>query len=181
MKLKTSASGVTLHSSFYLKARRKTHKHSNAFGVRRAASALSHPNICTVYEIAQEGERLFIAMEFVEDQTHEYYITGKPLSTEETIDCPYELGAHRQSAFSRALCPVYVRGQAYLALHDGGKAVVEFEKILGHRGNVLYEPIGALAHLGLARAYVLEGDTVKTRAARQDFLALWRDADPDRC
>jgi len=92
---------------------------------------------------------------------------------------PYELGAYSQGPFSPVLYPIYVRGQAYLALHDGGKAVVEFEKILDHRGVVLYEPIGALAHLGLARAYVLQSDTVKARAAYQDFLAIWKDADPD--
>jgi len=44
---------------------------------------------------------------------------------------------------------------------------------------VLNFPLGALAHLGLARAYVLQGDTVKARAAYQDFLTLWKDADPD--
>jgi tetratricopeptide (TPR) repeat protein len=75
--------------------------------------------------------------------------------------------------------PVYARGEAYLAAHRGGEAAAEFQKILDHRGIVLNEPIGALAHLQLGRAYVLQGDTPKARAAYQDFLALWRDADPD--
>jgi hypothetical protein len=52
-------------------------------------------------------------------------------------------------------------------------------KILDHRGVVSNEPIGALAHLGLARAYALAGDSAKSRTAYQDFFALWKDADPD--
>jgi eukaryotic-like serine/threonine-protein kinase len=91
----------------------------------------------------------------------------------------YELGSYAQTAFSPALYPVYVRGQAYLAMHDGAKAVVESQKILDHRGVVLYEPIGALAHLGLGRAYAMQGDTAKAKAAYQDFLTLWKNADPD--
>ena len=56
---------------------------------------------------------------------------------------------------------------------------MEFEKIIHWRGVVVNEPIGALAHLGLARAFVLQADTAKARAAYQDFLTLWKDADPD--
>ena len=74
---------------------------------------------------------------------------------------------------------VFVRGEAYLAAYKGGEAAAEFQKILDHRGLVLNQPIGALAHLGLGRAYVLQGDTVKAKAAYQDFLSLWKDADPD--
>jgi eukaryotic-like serine/threonine-protein kinase len=72
-----------------------------------------------------------------------------------------------------------VRGEAYLAAHQGSEAAAEFQKILDHRGIVGNEPIGALAHFGLARAYVLQGDTSKAKAAYQDFLTLWKDADPD--
>jgi tetratricopeptide (TPR) repeat protein len=75
--------------------------------------------------------------------------------------------------------PAYVRGEAYLALHQGPQAAAEYQKILEHRGIVLNCLNGALAHLGLARAYVLQGDTVKAKAAYQDFLTLWKDADPD--
>ena len=75
--------------------------------------------------------------------------------------------------------PVYVRGEAYLAAHQGKEAAAEFQRILDHRGIVLNEPIGALAHLQLGRAYSLQGDTAKARAAYQDFLTLWKDADPD--
>ena len=78
-----------------------------------------------------------------------------------------------------SLYPVYVRGQAYLAAHESSKAVIEFQKIIDHRGIVLNSPIGALAHLQLGRAYAMQGDTVKAKAAYQDFLTLWKDADPD--
>jgi len=72
-----------------------------------------------------------------------------------------------------------VRGETYLAAHQGSEAAAEFQKILDHRGIVVNEPIGALAHLGLARAYALQGDNAKAKAAYQDFLTLWKDADPD--
>ena len=78
-----------------------------------------------------------------------------------------------------AMFPVFVRGEAYLAVRQGSKAAAEFQKILDHRGLVLNQPIGALAHLGLGRAYVLQGDIPKAKAAYQDFLTLWKDADLD--
>jgi eukaryotic-like serine/threonine-protein kinase len=77
------------------------------------------------------------------------------------------------------LYPVYVRGQAYLAARQGKEAAAEFQKLLDHRSIVLNSPLGALAHLGLARSYSLQGDTVKAQAAYQDFVTLWKDADPD--
>jgi eukaryotic-like serine/threonine-protein kinase len=75
--------------------------------------------------------------------------------------------------------PAYVLGEAYLAAHEGMEAAAEFQKILDHRGIVLNSPIGALAHLGLGRAYVLQGDTAKAKTAYQDFFTLWKDADAD--
>jgi DNA-binding winged helix-turn-helix (wHTH) protein/tetratricopeptide (TPR) repeat protein len=90
----------------------------------------------------------------------------------------YELGYSEPFQFG-TLYPVYVRGEAYLALHQGSQAAAEYQKILYHRGIVLNCPTGALAHLGLARAYTMQGDTAKAKAAYQDFLALWKDADPD--
>jgi hypothetical protein len=63
-------------------------------------------------------------------------------------------------------------------LHDGNRAAAEFQKFIDHRGQVRNSPWGALAHLGLARAYAMLGDTVKALAAYQDFLTLWKDADP---
>jgi Tfp pilus assembly protein PilF len=82
-------------------------------------------------------------------------------------------------AFIGPFYPIYVRGQAYLAAHQGAEAAIEFQKILDHRGIVVSDPIGALAHLQLGRAYVLSGDSSKARTAYQDFLALWKDADED--
>jgi eukaryotic-like serine/threonine-protein kinase len=93
---------------------------------------------------------------------------------------PYELGLPSLNYYNWPnLYPVYVRGEAYLARRRGVEAAAEFQKILDHRGIVLNEPIGALARLQLGRAYVLQGDNAKSRAAYQDFLTLWKDADPD--
>jgi serine/threonine protein kinase len=93
---------------------------------------------------------------------------------------PYELGRTTYSTLQwTALYPVYVRGEAYLAARQGKEAAAEFQKILDHRGIVLNGPIGALARLQLGRANALQGDTAKAKAAYQDFLTLWKDADPD--
>jgi hypothetical protein len=78
-----------------------------------------------------------------------------------------------------SLCPAYVRGLADLAAPQGAEAAAEFQKIIDHRGIVLTDPIGALAHLQLGRAYALSGDKTKAKSAYQDFLTLWKDADPD--
>jgi serine/threonine protein kinase/tetratricopeptide (TPR) repeat protein len=91
---------------------------------------------------------------------------------------PYELGEPPPTQ-EGTLYPAYLRGEAYLLARQGQAAATEFQKFLDHRGIVVNFPLGALAHLGLARAYALSGDTVKSRAAYQDFLALWKDADPD--
>jgi DNA-binding winged helix-turn-helix (wHTH) protein/tetratricopeptide (TPR) repeat protein len=77
------------------------------------------------------------------------------------------------------LCPVYLRGEAYLRLHDGNAAAVEFQKFIEHRGLVVNFSWGALARLGLARAYAQTGDTEKSLAGYREFLAIWKDADPD--
>jgi eukaryotic-like serine/threonine-protein kinase len=93
---------------------------------------------------------------------------------------PYELGQpNTGSTLSIALYPVYVRAEALRAAKQGKEAFGEYQKILDHRGVVINGPIGALAHLGLGRAYVLAGDAAKAKIAYQDFLALWKDADPD--
>jgi serine/threonine protein kinase/tetratricopeptide (TPR) repeat protein len=91
---------------------------------------------------------------------------------------PYELG-QTNSSFTFALYPVYLRGEAYLAAKQGAAAGNEFQKILDHASLVGNEPLAALAHLGLGRAYALAGDSAKSKVAYQDFLALWKDADPD--
>lgn len=90
---------------------------------------------------------------------------------------PYELG-HTNEDFTFALYPIYFRGQAYLAAKNGA-AAGEFQKILDHASIVGNEPIGALAHLGLARAYSLSEETAKAKTAYQDFFTLWKDADSD--
>jgi hypothetical protein len=86
---------------------------------------------------------------------------------------PYEFG---DDAY---LYPAYVRGAAYLAARQGREAAVEYQKILDHRGVVISDPTGALAHLQSGRAYALAGDNSKAKTAYQDFLTLWKDADPD--
>jgi hypothetical protein len=78
-----------------------------------------------------------------------------------------------------AMYPTYLRGEAYLALHKAGNAAAEFQKILDHPGVVLGDPIGALARLQLARAATMSGQTDAAKAAYQNLLALWKDADPD--
>jgi len=97
------------------------------------------------------------------------------------IAAPSELGAPRSSfhGFFGTLYPVYVRGEAYLAAHQGAEAAAEFQKILDHRGIVVSDPIGALGHLQLGRAFALSGDKTRAKTAYQDFLTLWKDADPD--
>jgi tetratricopeptide (TPR) repeat protein len=97
------------------------------------------------------------------------------------ITVPYDLGAPRSSFFGffGTFYPVYVRGEGYLAAHQGAEAATEFQKILDHRGIVVSDPIGALANLQLGRAFALSGDKSKAKTAYQDFLTLWKDADPD--
>jgi len=74
---------------------------------------------------------------------------------------------------------VYVRGEAYLKSRNGKQAAAEFQNIIDHRAVVTNDVLGALAHLQLGRAYAVDGDTAKSKAAYQDFLTLWKDADPE--
>jgi eukaryotic-like serine/threonine-protein kinase len=105
---------------------------------------------------------------------------GNPAQATQTLALaePYELGVTALDDGS-SLYPVYVRAKALLAAKQGAAAAVEFQKILDHPGVVQDEPIGSLARLGLAQAYVLAKDTSKGRAAYQDFLNLWKDGDQD--
>jgi eukaryotic-like serine/threonine-protein kinase len=89
------------------------------------------------------------------------------------VSGPIELGDQGD------LSPIYLRGEAYLMLRDGSAAAAEFQKFIDHRGRVGNFPWGALARLQLARACALSGDKTKAKIAYQDFLALWKDADPD--
>jgi serine/threonine protein kinase/tetratricopeptide (TPR) repeat protein len=89
---------------------------------------------------------------------------------------PYELGGPLAFPY---LYPVWVRGHAYMAAHNGVAAAAEFQKLIDLPGIVINQPIGSLAHLELGRAYALSGENVKARASYQNFLTLWKDADPD--
>lgn len=77
------------------------------------------------------------------------------------------------------LYPAYVRGEVYMAAGNGKQAAAEFSKLIDHPGMVLNFPLGALVHLQLGRAHALVGDTIKARAAYEDFFNIWHDADPD--
>ncbi|MGO9366453.1 MAG: protein kinase domain-containing protein [Terriglobales bacterium] len=93
---------------------------------------------------------------------------------------PFELGqAQPQTQVGALLYPVYVRAEALMAAHRAGDAAREYQRIIDARVIVLNCPLGSLAQLGLARAYVMAGDTVKAKATYQEFLTLWKDADSD--
>ena len=95
---------------------------------------------------------------------------------------PYELGWQGASTggFSGSLFVIYVRGRAYMAAHGGTEAAAEFQKIIDHIGVVSNDPtIVVAARLQLARALALSGDRGKAKSAYEDFLELWKDADPD--
>jgi eukaryotic-like serine/threonine-protein kinase len=106
---------------------------------------------------------------------------GKGNSSQAVVDleaaAPYELG--EAGTFINYLYPAYARGQAYLLARNGTAAAAEFQKLLDHRGIVTNFVTGSLAHLQIGRAYAMAGDTAKAKAAYQDFLTLWKDADPD--
>jgi tetratricopeptide (TPR) repeat protein len=94
---------------------------------------------------------------------------------------PYDLAMPGTAFFARfgGLYPVYVRGQAYLEAGRGPQAATEFQRVLDHRGIVLADPIGAVAHLQLGRALTLSGEAARSKKAYEDFLALWKNADSD--
>ncbi len=87
-----------------------------------------------------------------------------------------ELG---QPAFAILMHPVYVRGEAFLAAGKGAEATAEFQKIIDHHGLMQNDPIGALAHFQLGRAYAMQGKIPEARGAYEDFLNLWKDADAE--
>jgi eukaryotic-like serine/threonine-protein kinase len=105
---------------------------------------------------------------------------GKPSDALATLDAitSYELSIPENGA-QMTLLPVYVRGQAYLAAHQGAQAAAQFQIIVDHPGIAGNTVVASLAHLGLARSYALQGDAAKSKVAYQDFLALWKNADPD--
>ena len=85
----------------------------------------------------------------------------------------YEMG------YAAGFWPAYLRGRAYLQLGRGSEAAAEFEKVIGNRGININSNLYPLAHLGLARAAALSGDVARSRKAYEEFLLLWKDADPD--
>jgi eukaryotic-like serine/threonine-protein kinase len=97
------------------------------------------------------------------------------------IAAPYELAVSGIDffAFFGGLYPAYVRGEAYLAARQGAEAVREFQKLLDHRGILFADPVVAMAHLQLGRAFILAGDKAKAKTAYQGFLTLWNGADSD--
>ena len=104
---------------------------------------------------------------------------ASPRSAQQAIDAlaptlPYELG------FDADLLPCYLRGQAYVALGRGSDAIAEFQKIIEHPASAHFRlPLAALVLVQLGRAHVVSGDVNKAKTSYQDFLALWKDADPD--
>jgi hypothetical protein len=117
--------------------------------VIRAAIQISHKNPGKAIEILQATE------------AYELGVPG-PLP---------EIGA--------LLYPAFLRGEADLMLHEGRAATTEFQKFLDNRSMVINSPLGPLARLELARVYAMQHDAAKAKAAYQDFLTLWKDADPD--
>jgi outer membrane protein assembly factor BamD (BamD/ComL family) len=88
----------------------------------------------------------------------------------------YEIGSPSPGI---AFYPVYLRGLAYLQQGQAGPAAAQFQKMLDNRGVILNIPIAALAHLRLAQAQAMSGNNAAARKSYEDFLALWKDADPD--
>jgi eukaryotic-like serine/threonine-protein kinase len=103
----------------------------------------------------------------------------KPTSAIEVLEAvrPFEMGSGPSAPVD--FWPLYLRGEAYFDLHDYGKALAEYQKIADHRGLNPVSPLYVLARLGAGRAYALQGDAAKAKAAYQDFFAFWKDADSD--
>ena len=92
------------------------------------------------------------------------------------IATPYELGSGPGTS---GYWVNYIRGEAFLASKQGAKAAAEYQRILDHRGIDPLDVTYNLSHLGLGRAYALQGNTAAAKSAYQDFFAAWKDADPD--
>jgi tetratricopeptide (TPR) repeat protein len=84
---------------------------------------------------------------------------------------PYDPGAR--------FWPTWIRAQAYLQFKQGAQAAAEFQRIIDHRGWDVTSPLWPLAHLGLARAAMLQGDAAKAKQMYDEFFRLWKDADAD--
>jgi hypothetical protein len=108
---------------------------------------------------------------------------GRPSESIEQLQVAlrYEIAANGLdfNSYLGGLHSAYIRGGAFMARHQYTEAATEYQKVLDHRGIVGADPIGALAHLQLGRAFVSSGDKNKAKPFYQDFLTLWKDADPD--
>jgi hypothetical protein len=135
-------------------------------------------------------------MEYIEGVPITQYCDGKRMTIAQRLElflavCHAIQHAHQKGLIHRdlkllshnqfhlgGLHSAWVRGQAFIASHRYAEAAGEFQKILDHRGIVGADPVGPLAHLQLARVWVLSGDKTRAKAAYEDFLALWKDGDP---
>jgi len=122
--------------------------------------------------------RLLQLVTFPSIQAQEFLQKNQPTEAIRALETvrPYELGVAPNGP---GFLPNHLRGLAYLRLHDGAKAAVEFQRILDHQGVAVTDVMYAVARLNLARAYLLQGDSAKARTAYQDFFAYWKDADAD--
>jgi tetratricopeptide (TPR) repeat protein len=141
-------------------AERRAHGLAERFPLNTAINRYWLPAIYASIEIRRHN----LAKALEDLQTASLYELGTPLPQ-------FEVGG--------SLYPVYVRGEVYLLLRQGREAAAEFRKFAEHRGVAVNSPMAALARLQLGRAYAVQGDTVQSRAAYQDFLELWKDADPN--
>ena len=98
-----------------------------------------------------------------------------------TVSKAYEVAQTGVSNYARygAMYPTYVRGLAYQQLHKPREAAAAFQRMLDHPGLLLADPIGPAARLQLARALSDSGETARAKSVYREFLALWKDADPD--
>jgi DNA-binding winged helix-turn-helix (wHTH) protein len=161
---------------------------STALRIPNAASAGSWVVLELLALLGEEGRFRPLAEKYARENPSEPYAQNiqlpawtallalarhnAPAAVEILRPRPYELRFH---------CPddTYVRGLAYLANRQGKEAAAEFQKMIDYRVLLDNAPHGSLAHLQLGRAFALQGDTARARAAYQDFLTLWKDADPD--
>ena len=142
-------------------------------GAERLAAELAqrYPHDTLMQAVTLPTIRAIIALQSGTENASEKAIAALASSAAYELAAPY-FG-------SPPLFHLYIRGLAYLDAHQPGSAIPEFEKMLAHPGMVGGTIMEPLTHLQLARAYAMSGDTAKAKAEYQDFLTVWKDADPD--